>query len=47
MVGCIEEIAFSKGFIGKEQLAAAAKRQEKSEYGKYLSKLLEETGHRI
>jgi glucose-1-phosphate thymidylyltransferase len=35
-VGCIEEIAYIKGFIDKEQLGKLAKKYEKSGYGKYL-----------
>lgn len=42
MVGCVEEIAYHKGFIGADQLAAAATDCGKSEYGKYLQRLLEE-----
>lgn len=36
MVGCIEEIAYKKGFIDKEQLQILAKDLIKSGYGKYL-----------
>lgn len=43
MVACIEEIAFSRKFIGREKLKAAADAQAKSEYGKYLYRLLEES----
>jgi glucose-1-phosphate thymidylyltransferase len=42
MVGCIEEIAYYKNFINEKQLLASAQAQEKSEYGKYLLRLLEE-----
>lgn len=42
MVGCVEEIAFHQGFIGREQLARAADRNAKSEYGAYLQRLLKE-----
>lgn len=35
-VGCIEEIAYRKGFINKEQLVALAQPLLKSGYGKYL-----------
>lgn len=45
MVGCIEEIAYSSGFIGKEQLEKSAKAYEKSEYGKYLYRLLKDGVH--
>lgn len=42
MVACPEEIAFRNGFINKQQLKAAADKHSKSEYGKYLARLLEE-----
>lgn len=42
MVGCVEEIAYHKGFIGAKELRAAAEAQGKSEYGKYLMRVLEE-----
>jgi glucose-1-phosphate thymidylyltransferase len=38
-IGCIEEIAFRKGFISKEQLLELAKPLEKSGYGVYLNNL--------
>ena len=38
-IGCIEEIAFRKGFISKEQLLEIAKPLEKSGYGVYLKNL--------
>ncbi len=41
-VGCIEEIAFRKKFIDKDQLLKLAKPLEKSGYGVYLKNLLEE-----
>ncbi|MBK5277616.1 MAG: glucose-1-phosphate thymidylyltransferase RfbA [Bacteroidia bacterium] len=41
-IGCIEEIAYRKGFINKEQLLALAKPLEKSGYGIYLEKLVAE-----
>jgi glucose-1-phosphate thymidylyltransferase len=41
-IGCIEEIAFRMKFINKEQLLALAQPLEKSGYGVYLRKLLEE-----
>jgi len=40
MIACPEEIAFSQGFIGPAELAAAAKALGKSEYGRYLERLL-------
>lgn len=39
-VSCIEEIAYRKGFINKEQLLAAAEKYGKSGYGAYLKKLV-------
>ena len=40
-VGCIEEVAFRKGFIDDQQLLAAADKYSKSGYGKYLQGLLD------
>lgn len=40
-VACLEEIAFKKGWIGKEQLRALAEPMKKNQYGQYLLKLLE------
>ena len=40
-IGCIEEIAFKKGFISKEQLIINAKSMGNNDYGKYLLKLLD------
>jgi len=40
-VSCIEEIAFKKGFISKEQLLELAKPLSKNQYGKYLMNLAE------
>lgn len=40
-VGCIEEIAYRKGFINKQQLAELAQPLLKSGYGQYLLNLLE------
>ena len=37
-VGCLEEIAFEKGFISKEQLIAQAKTLNGTTYGEYLIK---------
>ena len=39
-ISCIEEIAFSKGFINKEQLLESAAKYGKSGYGEYLKKLV-------
>ena len=38
-VGCIEEIAFQKGWITREQLASLALPYLKNDYGKYLQGL--------
>lgn len=40
-IGCIEEIAYREGFIGKEQLLKLAEPLKKSGYGKYLLSLVE------
>jgi glucose-1-phosphate thymidylyltransferase len=40
-VGCIEEIAYRRGFITKDELLALAKPLEKSGYGLYLKNLPE------
>ena len=39
-IGCIEEIAYRKGFINKEQLLQLAKEIEKSGYGVYLKRVV-------
>lgn len=39
-IGCIEEVAYRSGFIGKEQLHKAADKLGKSGYGGYLRRLL-------
>lgn len=39
-VSCIEEIAYNKGFINKEQLLEAAAKYGKSGYGEYLKKIV-------
>lgn len=38
-IGCIEEIAFRKGFINREQLLIIADKYAKSGYGEYLRRL--------
>ncbi len=38
-IACIEEIAYRKGFIGKEQLLFLSREMEKIDYGKYLNKI--------
>lgn len=40
-VACIEEIAYRKGFINREQLLVLAKTMEKIEYGQYLKTVAE------
>ncbi|HEX5456238.1 MAG TPA: glucose-1-phosphate thymidylyltransferase RfbA [Candidatus Saccharimonadales bacterium] len=40
-IGCIEEIAFRKGFINKQQLKSLAEPLRKSGYGKYLLNVVE------
>lgn len=40
-VACLEEIAFKKGWIGKEQLRELALPMKKNSYGKYLLELIE------
>lgn len=40
-IGCIEEIAWRRGFIGDEQLCQLAAETLKSGYGEYLLRLLE------
>ena len=41
-VACIEEIAFEKGYINKEQLIELAQPLAKNQYGQYLLRLAEE-----
>ena len=41
-VSCIEEIAYRKGFIDKEQLLKLAEPLIKTEYGQYLKTVAEE-----
>lgn len=40
-VACLEEIAYKKGYINKEQLLQQAKNLDKTEYGKYLFDIAE------
>ncbi|MDF0729366.1 glucose-1-phosphate thymidylyltransferase RfbA [Pseudomonas entomophila] len=42
-VACLEEIAFQKGWISRDQLLAKAAELKKTGYGQYLGKLAEET----
>ena len=39
-IACIEEIAYAKGWISKEQLLKLAEPMMKTEYGKYLAELI-------
>lgn len=39
-ISCIEEIAYKKGFISKEQLLKSAEKYGKSGYGEYLKNIL-------
>ncbi len=41
-IGCIEEIAYNNDWISKEQLLNQIKKMKKTEYGKYLKKIMEE-----
>jgi glucose-1-phosphate thymidylyltransferase len=41
-VACLEEIAFKKGYISKDQLAELAKPLLKNQYGQYLMKIMNE-----
>jgi len=40
-IACLEEIAYSKGWISREQLARQARAMANNEYGRYLLSLLE------
>ncbi len=41
-IACIEEIAYRKGFIGREALITQAKRLKATDYGQYLKRIAEE-----
>ncbi len=41
-IGCLEEVAFESGFIGKDELRQLAHKYLKSGYGEYLLKLIDE-----
>ena len=41
-ISCIEEIAFKRGFITKEQLCEIAEKMKNSTYGQYLLRLAED-----
>jgi glucose-1-phosphate thymidylyltransferase len=42
-IGCVEEVAFRQGFIDGEQVLRLAARHSKSDYGKYLTHLAEDS----
>jgi glucose-1-phosphate thymidylyltransferase len=42
IVGCPEEVAYNKGFIGTEDLRSLAARYAKTAYGRYLQRLVDE-----
>ena len=44
MVACLEEIAFSKGWLLLEEVAKAAEAMGKNSYGKYLGEIVAENG---
>ena len=41
-IACLEEIAYRKGYISRDQLKAQGREMEKNEYGQYLLQLAEE-----
>jgi len=43
-IGCLEEIAFENGWIGRDELMKQAEVQAKSEYGRYLRELAGRVG---
>jgi glucose-1-phosphate thymidylyltransferase len=47
MVACIEEIAFSMGYINAAQLERLADGVKKSSYGQYLLSVLKEQAHSV
>ncbi len=44
MIGCIEEIAYRNGWIDRKQLIKLAEPLRKTDYGKYLLRIVEEEG---
>jgi len=40
-VACLEEIAYTNGWVTKEQVAVQAEKLKKTGYGQYLQKMLE------
>ena len=43
-IACLEEIAFSKGWLLLEEVAKAAEAMGKKSYGKYLGEIMAENG---
>ncbi len=43
-IACLEEIAYTKGFITREQLVALAQPMSKNHYGEYLLNIIKEKG---
>ncbi len=43
-ISCVEEIAYAKGYINKEQLLALAQPLARNQYGEYLINLVEQQG---
>ena len=39
MIACLEEIAYTMGYITKHQLLQLAKDMQKNDYGKYLQEI--------
>lgn len=46
-IACLEEIAYQNGWIGKEQLLEQAKKYQKTEYGKYIKRVVGEKNESI
>ncbi|MDH3668468.1 MAG: glucose-1-phosphate thymidylyltransferase RfbA [Paracoccaceae bacterium] len=46
-IGCIEEIAYRRGLIGKAELRALAQRHGRTDYGTYLRALADEGGEML
>jgi len=44
MISCVEEVAYKMGYITGDQVRASAEALEKTEYGQYLLRILEEEG---
>ncbi|MDO4727637.1 MAG: glucose-1-phosphate thymidylyltransferase RfbA [Bacteroidota bacterium] len=42
MIGCLEEIAYNRGFISLEELKKSSDKYKKSKYGEYLLRIIEE-----